>query len=70
MSLDFTAGPPEKKMGIKGSVTNPLSFVNVHIPKENLIGTDGRGFIYAMKTLDAGRLGLGAACLGCFKRTA
>jgi alkylation response protein AidB-like acyl-CoA dehydrogenase len=63
----FKAGPPEKKMGIKGSVTNALSFENVRIPKENLIGTDGRGFIYAMKTLDAGRLGLGAACLGVSK---
>ncbi len=63
----FKAGPPEKKMGIKGSMTNALSFENVHIPKENLIGTDGRGFLYAMKTLDAGRLGLGAACLGTAK---
>lgn len=63
----FKAGPAEKKMGIKGSMTNAISFDNVHIPKENLIGTDGRGFIYAMKTLDAGRLGLGAACLGVSK---
>ena len=63
----FQAGPPEKKMGIKGSTTNPITFENVRIPKENLIGTDGRGFILAMKTLDAGRLGLGAACLGAAK---
>ncbi|MBW7842215.1 MAG: acyl-CoA dehydrogenase family protein [Ignavibacterium sp.] len=63
----FKAGPPEKKMGIRGSVTNALSFEDMHIPKENLIGKDGRGFIYAMKTLDAGRLGLGAACLGVSK---
>lgn len=63
----FHAGPAEKKMGIRGSTTNPISFSNVRIPKENLIGTDGRGFILAMKTLDAGRLGLGAACLGASK---
>jgi alkylation response protein AidB-like acyl-CoA dehydrogenase len=63
----FKTGPPEKKMGIKGSVTNALSFENVRIPKENLMGTDGRGFLIAMKTLDAGRLGLGAACLGVSK---
>lgn len=63
----FKAGPAEKKMGIKGSVTNALSFDNVRIPKDHLIGTDGRGFIYAMKTLDAGRLGLGAACMGVSK---
>lgn len=63
----FSAGPPEKKMGIKGSTTNAITFDNVRIPKENLIGTDGRGFILAMKTLNAGRLGLGAACLGASK---
>lgn len=63
----FKAGPPEKKMGIRGSVTNALSFENVRIPKENILGTDGRGFLLAMKTLDAGRLGLGAACLGVSK---
>lgn len=63
----FKAGPPEKKMGIKGSTTNALSFDNVKIPKENLMGVDGRGFLIAMKTLDAGRLGLGAACLGVSK---
>ncbi len=63
----FTAGPPEKKMGIRGSVTTPIVFENVRVPHENLIGEDGRGFIVAMKTLDAGRLGLGAATLGAAK---
>ena len=63
----FTAGAPEKKMGIKGSQTSTLTFDNVRVPKENMIGRDGRGFLIAMKTLDAGRLGLGAACLGSMK---
>lgn len=63
----FKAGPKEKKMGIRGSITNALTFENVRIPKENIIGDDGRGFLIAMKTLDAGRLGLGAACLGTAK---
>ncbi len=63
----FFAGPPEKKMGIKGSATNAITFDNVKIPEENLIGVDGRGFLLAMKTLDAGRLGLGGACLGSAK---
>lgn len=63
----FTPGAPEKKMGIKGSKTSSLTFDNVRIPKENIIGRDGRGFLLAMKTLDAGRLGLGAACLGGMK---
>lgn len=60
-------GPAEKKMGIRGSTTNPISFENVKVPKENLIGQEGRGFLLAMKTLDAGRLGLGAACIGSAK---
>jgi alkylation response protein AidB-like acyl-CoA dehydrogenase len=66
-SPGFSAGPPEKKMGIRGSVTSAISFENVRVPKENIIGDDGRGFLIAMKTLDAGRLGLGAACLGASK---
>lgn len=63
----FHAGPPEKKMGIRGSVTAPITLENVRVPSENIIGQDGRGFLVAMKTLDAGRLGLGAACLGAAK---
>lgn len=63
----FAVGAPEKKMGIRGSQTAALSFNNVRIPKDNLIGVEGRGFLIAMKALDAGRLGLGAACLGASK---
>ncbi|MDQ1265337.1 MAG: hypothetical protein QG635_487 [Bacteroidota bacterium] len=63
----FTTGAPERKMGIRGSKTAALVFDNVRIPKENLVGRDGKGFLTAMKTLDAGRLGLGAACLGGMK---
>ncbi len=60
-------GANEKKLGIKGSATNSLTFENVEIPKENIIGTDGRGFAIAMKTLDAGRIGVGAASVGASK---
>jgi alkylation response protein AidB-like acyl-CoA dehydrogenase len=63
----YSAGPKEKKMGIRGSATAPITLDNVRVPKENIIGADGRGFLIAMKTLDAGRLGLGAACLGASK---
>ena len=63
----FSAGPKEKKMGIRGSMTNAITFKDVRIPKENMIGADGRGFLTAMKTLDAGRLGLGACCVGACK---
>ncbi len=63
----LSTGVPEKKMGIKGSQTSTVTFDNVRIPKDNMIGRDGRGFLIAMKTLDAGRLGLGAACVGACK---
>jgi alkylation response protein AidB-like acyl-CoA dehydrogenase len=63
----FRPGAKEKKMGIRGSETSTLIFENVRVPAENMIGQDGRGFLIAMKTLDAGRLGLGAACLGACK---
>ncbi len=63
----FSAGASEKKMGIRGSKTSSLTFDNVRVPKENMLGGEGRGFLLAMKTLDAGRLGLGAACLGACK---
>lgn len=60
-------GANEKKLGIKGSFTNSITFEDVEIPKENIIGKDGRGFMIAMKTLDAGRIGIGAAGLGASK---
>jgi alkylation response protein AidB-like acyl-CoA dehydrogenase len=63
----YIAGPPEKKMGIRGSATSAITLDNVRVPKEQMIGDDGRGFLVAMKTLDAGRLGLGAACTGAAK---
>lgn len=63
----FKPGPAEKKMGIRGSTTNAITLENVRVPKENLLGVDGRGFLLAMRVLDAGRLGLGAACLGAAK---
>jgi alkylation response protein AidB-like acyl-CoA dehydrogenase len=63
-SPGITIGPPEKKLGIKGSTTNSITFENVEVPLENMIGREGRGFIIAMKTLDGGRLTIGACCLG------
>ncbi|MBI5648041.1 MAG: acyl-CoA dehydrogenase family protein [Ignavibacteriae bacterium] len=63
----FHAGPAEKKMGIRGSTTNAITISNMRVPKENMIGSEGRAFLVAMKTLDAGRLGLGACCVGAAK---
>ena len=60
-------GPSEKKLGIKGSTTNSIHFNNVEVPEENIIGANGRGFITAMKTLDSGRIGIGACSLGAAK---
>lgn len=60
-------GQKEKKLGIKGSITNSVTFENVEVPKGNILGSDGKGFLIAMKTLDAGRIGLGAGCLGASK---
>lgn len=60
-------GQKEKKLGIKGSITNSVTFENVEVPKENILGQNGKGFLIAMKTLDAGRIGLGAGCLGASK---
>ena len=60
-------GPKEKKLGIRGSTTNTIRFNNVEVPEENIIGVDGRGFLIAMKTLDTGRLGIGACCVGAAK---
>src|ERR1700723_334441 len=63
----FTAGAEEKKMGIKGSSTTPIFFENSPVPKENLLHEAGRGHVVAFNTLNAGRFGLGAFCLGAGK---
>lgn len=60
----FKPGKPEKKMGLHGSPTSALSFDNVRVPATNLVGTLGLGFVTFMKTLDIGRVSLGAATLG------
>ncbi len=60
----FSAAKPEHKMGLHGSPTSALNFDNVRVPQENVIGDVGLGFIVMMKTLDVGRVTLGAAALG------
>jgi butyryl-CoA dehydrogenase len=60
----FTIGKQEHKLGIKGSATCELIFENCRIPKENLLGKEGKGFGIAMKTLDGGRIGIAAQALG------
>jgi len=60
----FTFGTKEKKMGIRGSSTYELIFTDCRIPKENMLGAEGKGFGIAMHTLDGGRIGIAAQALG------
>lgn len=60
----FSIGKKEDKLGIRASSTTELIFENCVVPKENLIGQEGKGFGIAMKTLDGGRIGIAAQALG------
>ena len=63
----FSAGKKENKLGMRASETCELIFDNCRIPAENLIGTEGEGFIQAMQVLDGGRISIGALALGIAK---
>ncbi|MGL5479522.1 MAG: acyl-CoA dehydrogenase [Clostridium sp.] len=60
----FSIGKVEDKLGIRASSTTELIMENCIVPKENLLGQEGRGFGIAMKTLDGGRIGIAAQALG------
>ena len=60
----FSIGKKEDKLGIRASSTTELIFEDCVIPKENLVGKEGKGFGIAMKTLDGGRIGIAAQALG------
>jgi alkylation response protein AidB-like acyl-CoA dehydrogenase len=57
-------GLPEKKMGLKGSPTNAVTYENVRIPAEYLLGRPGEGLQQSFKVLDGGRVGIGALAVG------
>ncbi len=57
-------GPAEKKMGLKGSPTNAVTYEDVHLPYNHLLGTLGRGLQQTLTTLDGGRIGIGALSVG------
>jgi alkylation response protein AidB-like acyl-CoA dehydrogenase len=63
----FKVGTIEEKMGIRGSTTAELIFEDMKVSMDNMLGVYGAGFITAMKSLDIGRLSLGAASLGASK---
>lgn len=63
-SEGLTVHPPEKKMGLRGSPTHMLSFDEVRVPLNAVLGEKGRGFQQTMQILDAGRIGIGAMSVG------
>lgn len=60
----FTFGKKENKMGIRASATRELIFQDCRVPKANLLGKEGLGFIVAMRTFDMSRPGVAAQALG------
>jgi alkylation response protein AidB-like acyl-CoA dehydrogenase len=62
-----SSGPKEDKMGIRASATTTVSFQNVIVPANNLLGEEGKGFKIAMAILNNGRTGLGGGSIGAMK---
>ncbi|HEY5441416.1 MAG TPA: acyl-CoA dehydrogenase [Gemmatimonadaceae bacterium] len=60
----FHVGKKEDKMGLRASPTVQLNFDGLRVPAANLLGDEGQGFIYAMRSLDNGRLGIAAQAIG------
>lgn len=60
----LTVGKFEKKMGMRGTGTCELSFDNIHIPADDRVGPEGRGFMIAMQALDGARVSIGAIASG------
>jgi short/branched chain acyl-CoA dehydrogenase len=60
----FTVDPPYSKVGWHASDTHPLTFSNVRVPAENLLGERGRGYANFLRTLDEGRVAIAALAVG------
>ena len=60
----FSVGKKEHKMGLRASPTVQLHFSDMRVPNDRLLGDIGRGFVYAMQSLDNGRLGIAAQAIG------
>jgi butyryl-CoA dehydrogenase len=57
-------GPPDDKLGIRGSQSCQIFLDDAHLPGDALLGAEGKGFAVAMSTLDGGRIGIAAQALG------
>jgi alkylation response protein AidB-like acyl-CoA dehydrogenase len=60
----FHVGKKEDKLGLRASPTVQLTFDNMRVPAANLLGAPNMGFIYAMQSLENGRLGIAAQSIG------
>jgi hypothetical protein len=60
----FKVGRKEEKMGLRASPTVQLVFDRMRVPADRLVGEEGQGFVYAMQSLEHGRLGIGAQAVG------
>ena len=60
----FEFGKNEKKMAFQSLPNRELIFTDCHIPKENLLGREGAGFLVAMRTLSVGRIGMAIGAVG------
>ena len=60
----FSVGKKEDKMGLRASPTVQLVFDGMRVPAENVLGDPSQGFVYAMQSLDNGRLGISAQAVG------
>jgi len=60
----FKVGKTEHKLGINASSTTEVILTGCCVPKENLLGVEGKGFSVALETLDGGRIGIAAQALG------
>lgn len=63
-TLGFGHGKKEDKLGIRSSDTCSLTFENCKVPKENIVWEEGKGFNFAMNTLNGGRIGIAAQAIG------
>ncbi|MBK6915371.1 MAG: acyl-CoA dehydrogenase [Ignavibacteriales bacterium] len=60
----FDHGKKEDKLGIRSSDTCSLTFENCKVPKENIVWEEGKGFNFAMNTLNGGRIGIASQAIG------